>query len=227
MHREHRHREHTRRASRPVDGAVSPQTGSNSPATPLILTPAAAQVKDRDRDPQQRVRRSHGHGGTRDVSMSVQPLAPQSRHASHLVPRDANSAGHPYASASASPIAATPNTATAVGGGSAPYPRTTSNSPLPPLPSDDRERTHGLHGGMHGQSGSNVALAGGMNSSTTQGFTYASANMQRGVGGIQKADGGVNMGYGMANDAIRRERGMMDEEHAPQRGFFATLCCRT
>ena len=69
--------------------------------------------------------------------MSVQPLAPNSRMNSHRGDRsertdkekDANTATHPYASATATPT--TPSAGMPLG---ATYQRTTSNSPLPPLP---------------------------------------------------------------------------------------------
>lgn len=211
--REHRHREHRHRSSRPTDAA---QTGSNG--APIILSPAAAQVKDRDRE---RVRRSHTtptRGETRELSMSVQPIAPASRHASHIRERDASGAvtpaTHPYASASATP---TPSTPIRDGGAGGTYGRTTSNSPLPPIPGDERgERENAL---TAGQSGSNVAL----NAQPAPGQTYphpsgaAAASvpsMPRGMS-AQRVDG---IGYDTAPQA--------QEEQPRRRGFLALLCCR-
>ncbi|THH07464.1 hypothetical protein EW145_g3372 [Phellinidium pouzarii] len=220
--REHRHREHRQRSSRPAENAGAAQAGTNG--TPIILTPAAAQIKDRERE---RVRRAHATPA-RELSMSVQPIAPTSRLGSHIARGDRETSGtntpvtHPYASASPTPTPSTPNGG-AAGGGT--YPRTTSNSPLPPIPGDERgEREQGM--GL-AQSGSNVAL-GGMNSisgTPIPGQAYAHPagaaagtvpTHSRGMS-VPRVDG---LGYGSNSGAA------MNVEQPHQRGFFAILCCR-
>ncbi|KAL5525477.1 hypothetical protein ACEPAG_6813 [Sanghuangporus baumii] len=208
QHREHRHRHR----SRPIDGGASPQTGANG--SPVILSPAAAQIKDRERE---RVRRTHSNQA-RELSMSVQPIAPTSRQGSHLNIRDrdreatngALTPTHPYASATPTPT--TPN-------GHAVYPRTTSNSPLPPIPGDEREKErNGL-----ATSNSNVALA------TTsvgqgQGQTYSYPN---GSGSVPTMSRGMSVprmdGLGYAGQGAG---GVIEEEPQHRRGFLSLLCCR-
>ncbi|KAH8104254.1 kinase-like domain-containing protein, partial [Phellopilus nigrolimitatus] len=202
--REHRHREHRHRTSRAAEGAGSQQLGTNS--SPIILSPAAAQVKDRG------VRRTH-ITPARELSMSVQPIAPTSRNASHLNTRDRETGGastptaHPYASASATPTSTTPNGAAAANGT---YLRTTSNSPLPPIPGDDRERERTERGLGLSQSGSNVAL-GGMGTPTPgQAYAHPSGTgptMSRGMS-VPKVDG---LGYGVTTS------GALDEEQSRPR----------
>ena len=232
--REHRHREHQRR-SRPTDAAASPagQTGVNG--QPIILSPAAVQVKDRERvrrhGPNQQSSTGLGIGPTREVSMSVQPIAPSPRH----LRTDTNGVGnpggaspanggtHPYASASASPI-------TQNGGGAGtrvdmpgPYPRTTSNSPLPPIPGGPGDAV-----GVPAQSGSNVALGGtnGRSSPYGNGGGYSVGasqppTMQRGMSlpkpGEMMYGGGLEQTRGLQPDAPMKKR---------SGGFFDLLCCR-
>lgn len=238
--REHRHREHARR-SRPTD-AASPQAANGQP---IILAPAAAQVKERERAR----RNPQGSGAivnlpAREVSMSVQPIAPASRHlrtdtngvSGTVTPNGtatpANGGTHPYASASASPI--TPN-----GGGArvdmgGPFPRTTSNSPLPPIPGDGT--------GMAAQSGSNVALGGGGTGTergtspyvTNGGGSYNATlppTMQRGLSMpkpgemIYGGGGGVGLaGAGMDQRGMQQESMMGTKKRSG--GFFDLLCCR-
>lgn len=208
--REHRHRDHRHRSSRPVDGA---QAGANG--SPIILTPAAAQIKDRDRE---RVRRQHSNQA-RELAMSVQPIPPTSRQGSHLNrerEREGNSAAlpgtHPYASATASP--ASPNGGATPGGT---FPRTTTNSPLPPIPGDERER--GL-----GTSNSNVALAT-QSAVHGPGQTYSYAN---GSGSAQTMSRGMSAarmdGLGYGGQGVG---GVIEEEPPRHRGFLALLCCRS
>ncbi|KAL5526270.1 YCK2_2 [Sanghuangporus sanghuang] len=213
QHREHRHREHRHR-SRPIDGGASPQTGANG--SPVILSPAAAQIKDRERE---RVRRTHSNQ-PRELSMSVQPIAPTSRQGSHLNIRDrdreatngALTPTHPYASATPTPT--TPN-------GHAAYPRTTSNSPLPPIPGDEREKErNGL-----ATSNSNVALATtsvGQGQGQGQAYSYPNGSgsvptMSRGMS-VPRMDG---LGY-----AGQGAGGVIGEEPQHRRGFVSLLCCR-
>ena len=213
--REHRHREHRHRSSRPVDNA---QAGANG--SPIILSPAAAQVKDRDRTRRQQPSQA------RELAMSVQPIPPTSRQGSHLnrererEKETSNAtlpAAHPYASATAA--APTSPNGGAMPGGT--FPRTTSNSPLPPIPGDERERERAL--GM-GTSNSNVALAT-QSAVVGAGQTYSYANgsgsgptMSRGMS-VARMDG---LGY-----SAQGMGGVIEEEQPRHRGFFALLCCRS
>lgn len=146
--------------------------------------------------------------------MSVQPIAPASRHASHLRERDASGAvtptTHPYASATATP---TPSTPVRDGGAGGTYGRTTSNSPLPPIPGDDRgERENAL---TAGQSGSNVALNTAPSPALPSGAPVTSVpSVPRGMS-AQRMDG-------MAYDPAPQM-----QEEPRHRGFFAFLCCRS
>ena len=206
--REHRHREHRHR-SRPTDGAASPQPGSN--ANPIILTPATAQLKDRDRERERERARRQQSSQARELSMRVQPLAPTSRNTSHLNTRERETNGgttHPYASASATPTTPTP------GASPGTFPRTTSNSPLPPIPSDDR--------GLVGQSGSNVALgttaAAPIQTYAHPGASGSGPTMSRGMS-VARMDG---LGYGGKGVGAA-----IEEEPPRRRGLLALLCCRS
>ncbi|TDL17427.1 kinase-like protein [Rickenella mellea] len=167
--REHRQREHHRRQSRPAEngGPASPATpggAANASGTPLILTPAPAQVKDRDR--------SRRTGQTPRGDLSVQPIAPTSRRASQQVPlssrerldKDVSGAStpqqHPYASAlPSSPAYRGPGFAG-------------SNSPLPPLPNPQDPN---LPNGRGSPAGGGV----GNNSEGADGFLYGAQQAQQ------------------------------------------------
>ena len=133
-------------------GTQTPNNGAN---TGLLVTPSPAQVKDRDRE-RDRARRVHREreARERDLSMSVQPIAPQSRQPSQHVPGGTpvgavspvtgnpgtSAAHHPYANPGVDVRGSNANVNGGMGMGapsgiqmSGPYPRTTSNSPLPSL----------------------------------------------------------------------------------------------
>lgn len=138
---------------------------------------------------------------SRGLSMSVTPLAPTSRNQStRALERERSDAGlgvHPYASATPSPI--TPSAGNVlnnngVNDSQAGFAaRITSNSPLPPLPAEERER--GFPSGAMGlQSGSNVAIAPG------NGIPNNASAL--GIGGGTGV--GMNgMGYGLGNGSGR------------------------
>lgn len=161
--------------------------------------------------------------------MSVQPIPPTSRQGSHLNTRGERERGterestgaaalpatHPYASASATPTTPTANGEAITAGGT--FPRTTSNSPLPPIPGDDREgereRERERERNMR-TSNSNVALG------TTGTYSYANGSaptMSRGMS-VPRMDG---LGYGGQGAG-----GVIEEEPPRQHGFFALLCCK-
>ena len=144
--------------------------------------------------------------------MSVQPLAPNSRMNSHRGDRsertdkekDANGpTTHPYASATPTPT--TPAAGVPLG---ATYQRTTSNSPLPPLP-----------GGVD-ESGARVTAA----PSSSQGAlgvypngTASPPTLSRGMS-VPRMDG---LGYAGQNVA-----GGQHDDEPPKRGLLSILCCR-
>lgn len=199
--REHRHREHRHRSSRqPTDSA----TPSGANGSPLILTPASAQLKDRDRS------RRHANPG-RELSMSVQPLAPNSRINSHRGDRsertdkekDVNTTTHPYASATATPT--TPSAGVPLG---ATYQRTTSNSPLPPLPGGADES--GARMSAVPASASQGALGAYPNGMTSQ------PTLSRGMS-VPRMDG---LGY------AGQQAGQHIDDPPKRGGLLSILCCR-
>lgn len=172
--------------------------------------------------------------------MSVQPIAPQSRQASqHISSGTPVGPTHPYANASASAGTPSPITAGVPGGMqmSGPYPRTTSNSPLPPIPGDagagaDAAQRNVVGSGaglgalnaMNGMNGSRGELAGGGGVGGVGAGAY-SRPIQRGMNGTGPPGAKTRMSY----DREMNVGGAgYDQERAGERkkGFFAMLCCR-
>lgn len=182
-----------------------------------VTSPAAAQVKDSERV--RRSRTTPTRGEPRELSMSVQPIAPTSRQPSQLRDGMVTPATHPYASASATPTPSTPIRDGGIGvtvGGT--FNRTTSNSPLPPIPGDERgERENAVTPGP-GQSGSNVALnssPGPIQAYPRPSSTAPPPSVPRGMT-AQRVD---RMTY---------EAPQPVQEELPRRrnGFLSLFCCR-
>lgn len=241
-------------------GTQTPNNGAN---TGLLVTPSPAQVKDRDRE-RDRARRVHREreARERDLSMSVQPIAPQSRQPSQHVPGGTpvgavspvtgnpgtSAAHHPYANPGVDVRGSNANVNGGMGMGapsgiqmSGPYPRTTSNSPLPPLPtgevppmgssSDLAQRN--VVGAGTGLGAMNASGANGSRGELAGGYTR-----QRGVNGVPAAKArmsydqvvggtGVSTGY----EYEQQTRGLGDgvgvvEGREKRRGIFSMLCCR-
>ena len=199
--------------------------------------------------------------------MSVQPIPPQSRQVSQhitgttpmgsVLPSPVPTpTAHPYANANATSATPSPIGNNVPPQGmqmSGPYPRTTSNSPLPPIPgdaaaaapSDVAQRGVNVVGSGTGLVGG--ALNAGMNGSRGE-LAAGGGSYGRPIGGVQQQQRGMGMNgsppgtkarmsydqnVGMTNGgmgAYEQARGMDVNGHGHggerKKGFFAMLCCR-